>query len=377
MDKAVDQSQITVQDDTKTSSSPFEGSINYVWWLRMAIYTILVLVGQVIAVLLGRLYFEKGGHSKWIATLVQTSGFPILIPFLFIKFQIHSTSTPLTPPPPQQTFAVKISLYVCLGILIASYCMLFSIGLAYLPVSTYSLISATQLGFNTFFSFFLNSQKITPFIVNSLILLTLSSVLLIFQPDTSASNHVSRGKYIIGFLSTVGGSAGSALWLSMMQFSCRKILKKASFNVMIEMIVYQSLIATSVVTVGVFVSGEWKLFGKEIVEFEMGKVGYVLTLVFTALCWQLFVVGSVGLIFEVSSLFSNVIGTLGLPIIPVMAVFVFHDKMDGVKVVSLVLAVWGFVSYVYQHYIDDLKMKILGKRLVNDDHRISLVERGG
>ena len=58
-----------------------------------------------------------------------------------------------------------------------------------------------------------------------------------------------------------------------------------------------------------------------------------------------------------SSLFSNVISVLGLPVIPVLAVIFFHDKMDGVKAISMVLAIWGFISYFYQHYLDDSEAK--------------------
>ena len=89
----------------------------------------------------------------------------------------------------------------------------------------------------------------------------------------------------------------------------------------------------------------------------MGKVSYVLTLVWTALTWQICSVGLLGLIFEVSSLFSNVISTLALPVIPILAVIFFHDKMNGLKVIAMLLAIWGFLSYICQHYLDDLKSK--------------------
>ena len=92
-------------------------------------------------------------------------------------------------------------------------------------------------------------------------------------------------------------------------------------------------------------------------EYELGKVSYLMTLIWIAAGWDVFTLGAVGLIFDVSSLFSNVISTLGLPIVPVLAVFFFHDKMDGVKVVAILLAIWGFVSYMYQHYLDDSKSK--------------------
>ncbi|GKU92507.1 hypothetical protein SLEP1_g6221 [Rubroshorea leprosula] len=88
-------------------------------------------------------------------------------------------------------------------------------------------------------------------------------------------------------------------------------------------------------------------------EFGLGRFSYAMTLIETAIASQIFVVGTIGLIFEVSSLFSNAISVLGLPVIPILAVIFFHDKMDAIKVIAMVLAIWGFVSYVYQCYLDD------------------------
>ncbi|KAM7500640.1 hypothetical protein LguiA_025054 [Lonicera macranthoides] len=348
---------------------------HYKWWLQMAIFTFFVLSGQAVATLLGRLYFDKGGNSKWTATLVQTAGFPICLPSLFFlspsKKNPTTAQNPTTKPPSP---LILISLYLFLGIFLAADCMLYSIGLLYLPVSTYSLICASQLAFNALFSYFLNSQKFTPFIANSLVLLTISSTLLVFQSDSSDSK-IPKGKYGIGFLTTVGASAGYALMLSVTQLSFRKILKKETFQVVFDMIIYQSAIATCVILVGLFASGEWKGLKKEMANFENGRVGYVMNLVWTAISWQVFSIGCVGLIFEVSSLFSNVISTLGLPIVPVLSVVFFHDKMSGVKVIAMVLAIWGFVSYIYQHYLDDLEAKAASKK-VNQVPQVSSTERG-
>lgn len=48
---------------------------------------------------------------------------------------------------------------------------------------------------------------------------------------------------------------------------------------------------------------------------------------------------------------------LSLPVVPIFAVIFFDDKINGVKVMALLLAVWGFVSYIYQHYLDDANLK--------------------
>ncbi|KAA8514971.1 hypothetical protein F0562_018242 [Nyssa sinensis] len=337
-------------------------SRQYKWWLRMAIYSLFLLCGQSTATLLGRLYYNNGGNNKWMVTLLQPAGFPILLPLFFISPTKDPITENQTKPP-----SILILGTVCffLGIFLAADAMLYSMGLQYLPVSTFSLICASQLGFNAFFSFFLNSQKFTPFTVNSIVLLTISSILLVFNTNSSDSTGISKGKFAIGFLCTVGAAAGYAFILSATQLSFRKFLKIENFRTVLQVIILESLVATCAILVGIFASGEWKSLKREMEEFGLGKLSYVMTLVWFAVAWQVFSIGALGLIFEVSSLFCNVISTFGLPIVPVLAVFFFHDKMNGVKVVALLLAIWGFVSYIYQHYLDDLKSKSKNHRIVN------------
>lgn len=109
--------------------------------------------------------------------------------------------------------------------------------------------------------------------------------------------------------------------------------------------------------VGLFASGERNGLSKEMNEYEGGRVSYLMTLIWTAVTWQVSSAGLLGLVFEVSSLFSNVISTLSLPLIPVLAVIFFHDKMNGVKAIAMLLAIWGFLSYIYQHYLHDYESK--------------------
>uniref|UniRef100_A0A8R7UTQ1 Purine permease n=1 Tax=Triticum urartu TaxID=4572 RepID=A0A8R7UTQ1_TRIUA len=121
--------------------------------------------------------------------------------------------------------------------------------------------------------------------------------------------------------------------------------------------IYTAFVATLASLVGLFASGEWKTLEGEMHMFSPGKVSYVMTVLWTAISWQIASVGVVGLIFVVSSLFSNVISTLALPIIPVFAVIFFHDKMDGIKIIAMLIAIWGFISYGYQLYVDDKKSR--------------------
>ncbi|XP_031284609.1 probable purine permease 10 [Pistacia vera] len=370
------QLHIVGQEDKEGNS--FTRQRNLMWWIRMAIYTIFVLVGQTVATLLGRLYYDKGGNSKWLAGLLLTAGFPVLIPLYFISsLPQHPISNNLNHKSP--SLLVFASAYISVGILLAADSMMYSVGYMYLPVSTYSLLCASQLAFNAFFSFFLNSLEFTFLIINSLTLLTISSILLIFQTnDSTESSYIdgqlSKRQYAIGFICTLAASAGYGLILSLTQWFLNKVVKKETFKVVLDMIIYPDLVASCVIVVGLFGSGEWKGLSQEMEGFKIGKVSYLMTLIWTAVCWQVFSIGAIGLIFEVSSVFSNVISTLGLPVVPVLAVVFFKDKMSGLKVGALILAVLGFVSYVYQHYLDDCKSKI-DSRNANDAAKASIVER--
>ncbi|CAL0312265.1 unnamed protein product [Lupinus luteus] len=332
---------------------------DYGWWFRVCLYITFVMAGQSSATILGRLYYDKGGHSKWIATLVQSSGFPLLLPLYFCfppnpKFINMQTNDPSET---KHIIFTLVPLYIAFGVLMVGDNLMYSYALLYLPVSTYSLLCAVQLAFNALFSFFLNSQKFTALVVNSIVILTISASLLAVNAHVEDPISVPKEKYIIGFLCTLGASAAFSLYLSLVELSFEKVIKRKTFSAILDMQLYPSLIASCCCVVGLFTSGEWKSLASEMNEYHKGKVSYIMTLIWTGLTWQISTIGLTGLVFEVSSLFSNIICTLALPIVPILAIMLFHDKINGVKVIALLLALWGFLSYIYQHYLDNKKSK--------------------
>ncbi|KAL5213433.1 hypothetical protein ABZP36_024280 [Zizania latifolia] len=357
--------QIQITGSSKAATSSTHEALlltsptkHWQWWLMMVVNMFFLIAGQTASTLLGRFYYNQGGNSKWMSTFVQTAGFPVL----FIALYIFRSKTPpiqtTTSNPAPETSVTKITLiYVALGLIIAADDLMYSYGLLYLPVSTYSLICASQLAFNAVFSYFLNAQKFTPLIFNSVVLLTFSASLLGVDEDSQGTTNISHGKYVLGFLLTLGASATYSLILSLMQVTFEKVIKRETFSVVLNMQIYTALVATLASLVGLFASGEWMTLHGEMHAFQSGKLSYVMTLLWTAISWQIASVGVVGLIFVVSSLFSNVISTLALPIIPVFAVIFFHDKMDGIKIIAMLMAIWGFVSYGYQLYVDGKKAR--------------------
>uniref|UniRef100_K4C487 Probable purine permease n=1 Tax=Solanum lycopersicum TaxID=4081 RepID=K4C487_SOLLC len=59
----------------------------------------------------------------------------------------------------------------------------------------------------------------------------------------------------------------------------------------------------------------------------------------------IYTIGLLSLIMKVSALFANVITALTVPLIPVLALIFFNEKMSGVKVISMILAIWGFLCF--------------------------------
>lgn len=331
-------------------------------WLLVTLNIFFLLAGQSAAVLLGRSYYDRGGNSKWMATLVQTAGFPLLFIPLFLLPFFGGSSNIATPPS-----IITLSLvYLFLGILIAGNNMLYSVGLLYLSASTYSLVCTTQLAFNAIFSFFINKQNFTSLILNSVVVLSLSASLIAINNESSEPAGISKLKYVVGFACTILASAVYSLLLSLMQLSFEKVLRKETFSVVLEMQIYTSVVASIASIIGVFVSGEWRTLHGEMMGFRTGSVSYVMNLVWTAVAWQVCSVGVVGSIFLVSSLFSNVISTVSLALVPIVSIVVFHDKMNGEKIIAMLLAFWGFATYIYQKYLDDCKARTITN--VNDTH---------
>lgn len=67
----------------------------------------------------------------------------------------------------------------------------------------------------------------------------------------------------------------------------------------------------------------------------------------SAILWQCFFLGAIGVVFSASSLLSAIILAVLLPVTEVLAVIFYREKFQAEKGVSLVLALWGFVSYFY------------------------------
>ncbi|KAK7268263.1 hypothetical protein RIF29_20958 [Crotalaria pallida] len=95
---------------------------------------------------------------------------------------------------------------------------------------------------------------------------------------------------------------------------------------------------------------------REANHFGLGKTTYYVVLVVSAIIWQMSFLGAIGVIFCASSLFTGVFTSLLVPVTEILAIIFYKEKFKAEKGVSLVLSIWGFVSYFYGEYKQAKKM---------------------
>ena len=97
------------------------------------------------AILLGRLFKEKGGKSKWMGALVQLGG---CLPYYFISAPKKLTT--ISSVHPNHPYVSMLAfIYVSIDKILELGSYLYSVGLCYLHVSTYSLLCSSQLALFT------------------------------------------------------------------------------------------------------------------------------------------------------------------------------------------------------------------------------------
>ncbi|KAF8412621.1 hypothetical protein HHK36_000590 [Tetracentron sinense] len=338
-----------------SSSTQFHGDkarTSKRYWVLLVINYSSLFIGSVSSSLLSRFYFIHGGSSRWVSTWVQSAGFPLLLLPVYIPPLFNTTKRR-----PFSHFTPKLLLIsVLIGFMMGFNNFLFSWGISYLSVSTSSLLLSSQLAFNLVLSVILVKQKVTFSNLNCVVLLTMSSVLLALGSSHDRPNGVSQAHYFLGFFSILGAGLLFALYLPVMEMVYRKVY---CFAMVMEMQLVMEIAATVLATLGMAFDGGFGDMRKEGQEgFDLGSQAYWLTVVFNVVTWQLCFMGTAGMVFLTTSLTGGICMTALMSMNVLGGVLVYGDAFKGVKVVSTILCVWGFCSYVYGDYI---KTKVEGK----------------
>ncbi|CAL9235428.1 unnamed protein product [Arabidopsis halleri] len=319
---------------------------------------IFLAIGNCGGPLMMRLYFHNGGERIWFSSFLQTVGCPlILFPLLFSFLRRRRR---LEEQEKTSFFLMKPPLFmasIVAGLLMGFDNYLYSYGLAYIPVSTASLIISAQLGFTALFAFFMVKQKFTPFTINAVVLLTVGAVVLALNSDSDKLANETHKEYVVGFIMTIGAALLYAFILPLVELSYKKSRQRIAYTLALEFQMVLCFVATCFCLVGMLVAGDFKVLAGEARDFKLGESLYYVVIVFTAIIWQAFFVGAIGLIFCASSLVSGIMISALLPVTVILAVICFQENFQAGKGVALALSLWGSVSYFYGQIKSEEKTK--------------------
>ncbi|RDX80988.1 Purine permease 1, partial [Mucuna pruriens] len=315
--------------------------------ILLLVNSILLVIGTCGGPLVMRLYFIGGGKRIWLSSFLETAAFPIILLPLTIHYIYHYRGSYHTKP---KLISMKPPLFFAsavIGILSGLDGYLYSYGVARLPVSTSSLIQASNLAFTAVFAFLLVRQKFTAYSINSIVLITVAAVVLAVHSGGNRPSGESTRQYVIGFVMILAAAALYGFVLPLLELVYKKSKQRITYSLVMEIQLVTCFFATFFCTVGMIINNDFKVISQEARDYKLGESKYYAVLVWSAVMWQFFSLGAIGVVFCASSLFSGVIVSACLPVAEVLAVIVYKESFQAEKGVALVLCLWGFVSYFY------------------------------
>ncbi|KAF7138365.1 hypothetical protein RHSIM_Rhsim07G0208100 [Rhododendron simsii] len=287
--------------------------------------TIFLAIGGCGGPMIMRLYFIHGGNRLWLSSWLETGGWPIYFIPLLINYLQRRRKEGST----AKLYFIGGPVFVAstvIGVLTGFDDYLYAYGVAFLPVSTGSLVLASQLGFTAIFAFLVVKQKFTPYSINAIALLTVGAGVLALHTSSDRPKGESNKDYNVGLIMMLAAAALYGLILPLVELTYKKARQVITYTVVLEM---QLAIP------------------REAREFGLGETTYYSVLVISGIVWQGFYIGAIGVIFASSTLFSAIIIAVLLPLTEILAVIFYKEKFTAEKWVSLVLSLWGCVSYFY------------------------------
>ncbi|XP_019174150.1 PREDICTED: purine permease 1-like isoform X2 [Ipomoea nil] len=279
---------------------------------------VILSIGNCGGPLMARLYFLRGGSRIWFSSWLINAAWPIIVLPLavayFLRLRAEGPATKLFFMTPK-VFAATAAI----GLLTGLDNILYAYGMSKLPVSTSSILIATQLAFTAGFAFLLVKQTFTAYSVNAIVLLTTGAGVLAFGAGNDRPAGESSKEYIIGFVTTLLAAGLYGLILPAIELVYKLAKQAITYTLVLEIQTVMSFFATIFATIGMIINKDF----------------------------QLFFLGVVGVVCYGSSLLSGVVIAVLISVTEVLGVVFYGENFQPNKGIALALSLWGFVSYFY------------------------------
>ncbi|KAI3887974.1 hypothetical protein MKW92_036730 [Papaver armeniacum] len=332
---------------------------------------ILLAVSSIAGPLLLRLYFIHGGKRIWLSSCLETAGFPVLIFPLWLSYFLRRRGFIKgdEDEKPKKLFTITKPLFIAsavIGLVTGLDDYLYTYGVSLLPISTATIIMSTHLAFTAGFALVMVKQKFTSFSVNAVVLLTIGAILLGLHGNGDKPVNESKKDYYLGFLITIAASVFNGLMLPMVELMYMKSKQTITYSLVIELQMVISGFATLFCTIGMIADNDFKVIPREAREYGLGEINYYIVLVAGAITWQMYFVGTIGVIFCSTSLLAGVISVVVLPLTEILSVVFYHESFQAEKGIALFLSLWGFISYFWGELKANKKAKKQKSELEQD-----------
>ncbi|XP_024022957.1 purine permease 1-like [Morus notabilis] len=200
--------------------------------------------------------------------------------------------------PAAKLFKIKPFLFLAsaaVGLLTGLNDCIYAYGVARLPVSTSSLIIASQLVFTAAFAYLLVKQKLTSHSVIAVILLTIGGAVLAFHTSGDRPKGENSKEYLVGFLMTLGAAVLYGFILPLMELVYKKAKQEITYSLVLEIQMVMCFFATAFWTVGMIVNNDFQGIPtpreakkkKEKKKLELGETKYCVVLLWSAIIWHI------------------------------------------------------------------------------------------
>ncbi|KAJ4916210.1 putative purine permease 14 [Raphanus sativus] len=324
-------------------------------WPTIILFIICVITGQPIAKILENYYNDQIDHTEkrqndgvWTQSLLQTVGFPLLLPLYIFTAKKHNPQQSQTTPDRTSTKYI-ICFSGLIGILWSNQGRFSAKAKLELPVRVFTLIYTTQLFFTLIFAAFINKLKLNRWIITSLVLAIVTGALTFSSSFAGEPPDEAEVDYRRGSLAALISSVYFSLFLCVIQNVSKRT--EPSFASVCKVLIISSLVATVSSAAGLLIEGEQEDLKREMNGFSKGRGACAMAMVGQAVAWQVYWVGIVGLVFSVSSVLANVISVITWSVVSVLVVIFFgyvDDEFDVFKGVTLITASLSTAAYFYR-----------------------------